>query len=117
MDKIENLERERAFTEGASGACGAITLRPFSWGTMNLCRVLRLVTFTGTKAEREALAPERAQYELAAFAWMQSAPLDVVAEAEAAGTVEAQVKRFVWGLEIAQLPQIIAEVKTHKRAP
>ena len=69
---------EAAFAEDPAPAMvGGNRLRPFSLGTLNLCRQLKLTLFTDAQAD-EQLTEEERQRQIAAFAWMQSAPLKEV---------------------------------------
>ncbi len=78
-DRIQtNLD---AFVEPAPTA-GGVTLRPFSAGTLTLCRILGLSMITGTsKEELEALSADEKQRQLTTFLFIQSQPLDVVKKA------------------------------------
>ena len=61
---------------------GGITLRPFSAGTLTLCRALRLtMVIGGDKEQIEALSHEDKQRQLTTFLFIQSQPLDVVKKA------------------------------------
>ena len=58
---------------------GGITLRPFSAGTLTLCRALGLTMVVGgAKDEIEALSADDKQRQLTTFLFIQSQPLDVV---------------------------------------
>jgi len=78
-DRIQtNLD---AFVEPAPTA-GGITMRPFSAGTLTLCRVLGLSMITGaSKEELEALSADEKQRQLTTFLFVQSQPLDLVKKA------------------------------------
>ena len=74
----ENID---TFVEPAPSA-GGITLRPFSAGTLTLCRALGLTMITGASKEQlEAMSPEDKQRQLTTFLFIQSQPLDVVKKA------------------------------------
>jgi hypothetical protein len=61
---------------------GGITLRPFSAGTLTLCRALGLsMVIGGDKEQLEALSHEDKQRQLTTFLFLQSQPLDVVKKA------------------------------------
>ncbi|EDY21065.1 hypothetical protein CfE428DRAFT_1358 [Chthoniobacter flavus Ellin428] len=69
------------FVEPAPCA-GGITLRPFSAGTLTLCRALGLTMITGAaKEELEAMSAEDKQRQLTTFLFIQSQPLGVVKKA------------------------------------
>ena len=61
---------------------GGITLRPFSAGTLTLCRALGLTMVVGGDKERiAALSADDKQRQLTTFLFIQSQPLDVVKKA------------------------------------
>ena len=61
---------------------GGITLRPFSAGTLTICRALGLTMVVGGDKEVvEALSADDKQRQLTTFLFIQSQPLDVVKKA------------------------------------
>ena len=61
---------------------GGITLRPFSAGTLTICRTLGLTMVVGGDKEAvEALSADDKQRQLTTFLFIQSQPLDVVKQA------------------------------------
>ena len=61
---------------------GGITLRPFSAGTLTLCRALGLTMVVGgDKDQVAALSADDKQRQLTTFLFIQSQPLDVVKKA------------------------------------
>lgn len=68
---------EAAFADPAETetTIGGLRLRPFSLGTLNVCRQLDLTLFLDGEAE---LGDEEKQRQIVAFAWVQSAPLTEV---------------------------------------
>jgi len=61
---------------------GALTLRPFSAGTLTLCRALGLTMIAGASKEQlDALTADEKQRQLTTFLFIQSQPLDVVKKA------------------------------------
>ena len=69
------------FVEPAPEAAG-LTLRPFSAGTLTLCRALGLTMITGaTKEQLEAMSADDKQRQLTTFLFIQSQPLDAVKKA------------------------------------
>ena len=61
---------------------GGITLRPFSAGTLTLCRALGLTMVVGGDKEQvAALSADDKQRQLTTFLFIQSQPLDVVKKA------------------------------------
>ena len=69
------------FVEPAPSA-GGITLRPFSAGTLTLCRALGLTMITGASKEQlEAMSAEDKQRQLTTFLFIQSQPVELVKKA------------------------------------
>ncbi|MEA3212424.1 MAG: hypothetical protein QOE70_5481 [Chthoniobacter sp.] len=61
---------------------GGITLRPFSAGTLTICRALGLTMVVGGDKEQvEVLSADDKQRQLTTFLFIQSQPLDVVKKA------------------------------------
>ena len=61
---------------------GALKLRPFSAGTLTLCRTLGLTMITGAAPEElAAIGADEKQRQLTTFLFIQSQPLDVVKKA------------------------------------
>ena len=61
---------------------GTLKLRPFSAGTLTICRALGLTMITGASKEQlEALSADDKQRQLTTFLFIQSQPLDVVKKA------------------------------------
>jgi hypothetical protein len=80
-DQERTLTNLDSFIAPASEA-GGLKLRPFSAGTLTLCRALGLKMVTGaSKEELEALSVDEKQRQLTAFLFIQAAPLDVVKKA------------------------------------
>ena len=70
-----------AFIEPAPESSG-LKLRPFSAGTLTLCRALGLTMITGASKEQlDALTADEKQRQLTTFLFIQSQPLDVVKKA------------------------------------
>ena len=61
---------------------GALKLRPFSAGTLTLCRALGLTMITGASKEQlDELTADEKQRQLTTFLFIQSQPVDVVKKA------------------------------------
>ena len=103
---IRSQQLEAAFAEGASTVAG-LQLRPFSLGTLNLCRQLKLSLFLDEDAE---LSDEEKQRQLVAFAWAQSAPLKDVLAAIRTGTTDDHITEFEFTLSIDLLPGLLGEI-------
>ena len=70
-----------AFIEPSPESSG-LKLRPFSAGTLTLCRALGLRMITGASKEQlEAMSADDKQRQLTTFLFIQSQPLDVVKKA------------------------------------
>lgn len=97
---------EAAFAEAETTVAG-LRLRPFSLGTLNLCRQLNLTLFLDETAE---LTDAEKQRQLVAFAWAQSAPLHEVLAAIRTGKAMDHIAEFEFTLSIDMLPGLLAEI-------
>ena len=61
-----------------SSKVGALTLRPFSAGTLTLCRKLGLSMIVGGADEKAAITEDDKQRQITTFIFIQSAPLEDV---------------------------------------
>ncbi len=106
------MESEDILLETGNSAAG-IELRPFTFGTLQLCRKLGLDIFTG---EREASETEDGDFDddsltqIQTFIWMQSQPLKQVLRAVKNGSWEDEVLEFAFGLELADMNEIMASI-------
>lgn len=98
-------ENEASFSEG-SKEFGKITLRPFTVGTLSLCRQLKLSMFTG-ESDGSGLDQQR---QIMAFAWAQSAPLAQVLQAVRSGKWVEAVEEFEFGIIPAQITELVEEI-------
>ena len=98
-------ENEASFSEG-SKQFGKITLRPFTVGTLSLCRQLKLSMFTG-EGDSSGLDQQR---QIMAFAWAQSAPLTQVLQAVRSGKWTEAVEEFEFGIIPAQIAELVEEI-------
>ncbi len=101
---------EAAFAESADGPTevGGLRLRPFSLGTLNVCRQLELTLFLEEGAE---LSEEEQIRQLVAFAWAQSAPMPEVLKALRSGTARERAAEFEFRMGIEDLPALVAEIQ------
>jgi hypothetical protein len=60
---------------------GSLKLRPFSAGTLTLCRKLGLTMILGSADDKAALSDEEKQRQITAFLFIQSAPIETVKKA------------------------------------
>ena len=83
-------------------------VRSFSYGSLQLAYLLNLSLFTGaTQAE---VTEREIQRQISTFVWMQSAPQDEVISAVTNGTAETEVLKFSLNVDLADLPDLLAEV-------
>ena len=101
---------EAAFADPAETETmlGGLRLRPFSLGTLNVCRQLELTLFLDGEAE---LGDEEKQRQIVAFAWVQSATLTEVLAALRTGTANERIAEFEFQLDVAALPELITEIQ------
>lgn len=60
---------------------GPLKLRPFSAGTLTLCRKLGLTMILGSADDKATLSDEEKQRQITAFLFIQSAPIETVKKA------------------------------------
>ena len=60
---------------------GPLKLRPFSAGTLTLCRKLGLTMILGSADDKAVLTDEEKQRQITAFLFIQSAPIETVKKA------------------------------------
>jgi hypothetical protein len=101
-----STQLEAAFAEGPT-TIGNLTLRPFSLGTLNLCRQLNLTLFLNGETE---LNDQEKQRQLVAFAWIQAAPMVEVLKAIRSGNAADKVAEFEFSLGIDTIPMLLKEV-------
>ena len=93
--------------EANSKTIGGIKMRPFSIGSKQVADLLNLTIFSGGEATSEI----ELQRQINTFVWMQSAPLNDVAEAVANNSAGKAALIYSLGIELAHLPDIIAEIE------
>ena len=93
--------------EANSKTIGGIKMRPFSIGSKQVADLLNLTIFSGGEATSEI----ELQRQINTFVWMQSAPLDDVAEAVANNSAGKASLIYSLGIELTHLPDIIAEIE------
>jgi len=107
-DNDRDQKLEAAFADGAEAPAGSLRLRPFSLGTLNLCRQLGLTLFLDGDAE---LDDDEKQRQIVAFAWAQSAPLPEVLGALRSGDAQGRIAEFEFQMGVGDLPALIAEIQ------
>lgn len=81
MTSDERTEKQLdVFIEPAPQA-GTLRLRPFSAGTLTLCRKLKLTMILGSAEDKAALSDEEKQRQLTTFLFIQVAPIETVKKA------------------------------------
>jgi hypothetical protein len=99
---------EDAFTE-PPGLIAGLKLRPFSLGTLNLCRRLGLTLFTGQAGGD--VSDEEKQRQIVAFLFIQSRPLDEVLRAVRAERFDEDfLLPFSLTLPLSAIPEAVAEI-------
>ena len=83
-------------------------VRSFSYGSLQLAYLLNLSLFTG--ATQADVTEREIQRQISTFVWMQSAPQDEVIRAVTNGTAETEVLKFSLSVDLADLPDLLAEV-------
>ena len=119
---MSDLAKERdgklgdAFIEGGeTELTPELKLRPFTFGTLNLCRKMGLTQFTAsTEAEKAAvteLGDAERQRQMSAFVWAQSREPREVLKHVREGTWEAEVELFEHELPVHILPKLVREIE------
>lgn len=106
-EQIEALlegPREITLTNGKT-----ITLRPFTFGSLGLCKKMGLTMFSGSE-EDEALNEDESMQQLQAFFWMQSQPVNDVLGAIRQGTWQDAVEEFGFVLPLHEMQTLMAEM-------
>lgn len=103
---------EDAFLEGGLTVPG-LTMRPFSVGTLNACKRMKLTMFIAEEksAGEPELSPDDALDQLTAFAWLQSAPLNEVLAAVRADKWREAVELFAFSLSAETLAALSSEIQ------
>lgn len=90
---------------------GNLKLRPYTMGSMQLAYLLKLTLFTRGKDDPPLeLDDLEEQRQIMAFAWMQSADEDDIADAVRDGTVDRCVLKFSLNITFDMLPGLMAEI-------
>lgn len=90
---------------------GNLKLRPYTMGSMQLAYLLKLTMFTRGKDDPPLeLDDLEEQRQIMAFAWMQSADEDDIADAVRDDTVDRCVLKFSLNVTFDMLPRLMAEI-------
>jgi hypothetical protein len=92
--------------ESESKTIGDIKMRPFSIGSRQIADLLNISMIYGDSVSEIEL-----QRQINSFVWMQSAPVDEVAEAIANNTAGKAALVYALGIEFHRLPEIITEIE------
>lgn len=110
--KSRESQLESAFLEGGVSVPG-IAMRPFSLGTLNLCKRLKLSLFIeeddGTK--KAELSEDDTMHQLTTFAWMQTAPLPEVLAAVREDKWREKVELFAFDLSVDTVTALTSEIE------
>lgn len=101
---------EAAFLEGGLNVPG-LQMRPFSIGTLNLCKKMKLSMFVSEdKKEEVELSEDESLEQLTAFAWMQSQPLKDVLAAVRENRWREAVEVFSFSLSAETISALTSEI-------
>ena len=90
---------------------GNLKLRPYTMGSMQLAYLLKLTMFTSGKDDPPLDIDDlEEQRQIMAFAWMQSADEDDIADAVRDDTVDRCVLKFSLNVTFDMLPGLMAEI-------
>jgi hypothetical protein len=90
---------------------GSLKLRPYTMGSMQLAYLLKLTMFTRGKDDPPLdLDDLEEQRQIMAFAWMQSADEDDIADAVRDDTVDRCVLKFSLSVTFDMLPGLMEEI-------
>ena len=88
-----------------------LKLRPFSLGSMQICRKIKLTMLTGD-ANPEDLSDEEQQKQIVAFIFIQSAPIPEVLRAiNQPNFWDDVLLPFSMGLHLSAIPAAVEEIK------
>ena len=107
-DRSRKLEAAFAESQDDGTKVGTLRLRPFSLGTLNVCRQLGLTLFLDGQVELDDAEKQR---QIVAFAWAQSAPLSEVLETLRTGTASEAIAGFEFAMDVGDLPELIREIR------
>lgn len=88
---------------------GSLTLRPFTFGTLEACEKLGLTLFT-TANGSEGMEAAEIRRQIISFAWVQSESPENVVSAFSSGTAEKEIRLFQFRIELSELDGLVSEV-------
>lgn len=95
-----------AFIEGER-QIGSLTLRPWTSGSKMYASKMGLTIFEG---KGDGLSEADIEWQVHAFAWMQSAPLQEVISSVRNNTFKEKIDAFMFTVSIPLLPQLCEEI-------
>lgn len=115
---IEKQARERQREESATEAFhgeGEVTIngrkiRPFSFGSLTVCRRLKFTLFT-QEGSADEMSEDETMRQLAGFFWIQSQPPREILAHVRAGTANEAIDEFQFDVDVSDLPAIMRRVK------
>jgi hypothetical protein len=101
---------ESTFTQAPAEIAG-LKLRPFSLGSLSICRRLKLTMLTG-EADAETLSEDEKQQQIVAFLYIQSQPIPEVLQAiQSPRFFDETVLPFSLSLPMEAFPEAIREIQ------
>lgn len=101
---------ESTFTQAPAEIAG-LKLRPFSLGSLSICRRLKLTMLTG-EADAETLSEDEKQQQIVAFLYVQSQPIPEVLKAiQSSRFFDETVLPFSLSLPMEAFPEAIREIQ------
>ena len=97
---------------------GALRLRPFSAGTLTLCRKLGLTMILGSAEDKAVLTDEEKQRQITTFLFIQAAPLETVKKAaklareDMAAFEDQYLLDFELNLPVGAMAQAVEQLAT-----
>lgn len=105
-----NEQLETTFTQAPAEIAG-LKLRPFSLGSLSLCRRIKLTMLTG-EADPETLSDEEKQQQIVAFLFIQSQPVpDVLKAIQSPDFFDEHILPFSLELPMEAFPLAIKEIQ------
>ena len=105
-----NQQLESTFTQPPAEIAG-LRLRPFSLGSLSICRRVKLTMLTG-EADPQTLSDDEKQQQIVAFLFIQSQPVpDVLRAIQSPDFLGEHVLPFSLGLPMEAFPQAIREIQ------
>ena len=101
---------ESTFTQAPAEIAG-LKLRPFSLGSLSICRRLKLTMLTG-EADAETLSEDEKQQQIVAFLYVQSQPIPEVLKAiQSPRFFDETALPFSLSLPMEAFPEAIREIQ------